>query len=125
MPLRSLRTPLGVLGLILVALPFLPAFRPAAVRARLAAGSRASSADEFHRFLEAVRIRTDERATVALFGPEDEASLAEAAEALAPRRVVGRSGSENARLIAVYRRGRVENPPAGAERLPGGFLWKR
>jgi len=72
-----------------------------------------------------VRLRTDERATIALFGPEDDASLAEAAEALAPRRVVGRDGAEGVRVIAVYRRGRVENPPAGAERLPGGFLWKR
>jgi hypothetical protein len=113
-PLRSLRAPLGVLGLFLLALPFFPAFRPSAVRARLTVASGAASGDEFHRFLEAVRVRTDARDTVALFGPEDDASLAAAAEALAPRRVVGRAGSENVRVIAVYRRGRVENPPVGA-----------
>ena len=116
---------LAVLGLLVLAGSLLPAFRPAAVRARLPAASGAGSADEFHRFLEAVRVRTGERETVALYGPEDEASLAVAAEALAPRRVVGRAGSDKVRVVAVYRRGRVENPPAGAERLPGGFLWKR
>jgi hypothetical protein len=80
---------------------------------------------EYARFLEAVRQRTPETATVALIAPKKlELYIYTAAYALAPRRVVGEAEEGSASFVAIY--GAAQRPgPLDGKAIPGGTLARR
>jgi hypothetical protein len=125
--MRRLRVALGLAALALLVGAFAPAFRPRELRARLE-GPRDPEFffdPQYPLFLDGVERATPPDATVALFAPPSPLYLTQAAYRLAPRRVVGRELAADARIVAVYRRGREGAPPPGAQALPGGFLLRR
>ena len=135
---RLSRGVLAVLSLLVLAVSLASPLEPGEARARLDRLSRAISGEtgwrsdranfwfdpDFAAFLDDVKRRTPESATVAVIVPEaPDLYLRQAYYRLAPRRVVEERWKDEADFVATYRTELGRGPNGVA--ITGGVLWTR